>query len=419
MERPDIHNYDARVKNALRRIQQSDINEKNKMHLERFYKFSVAQQISKGRIAKHLWHLLTVARVIKKDFAEATKIDIENVMVDAQERGYKDSTIRDYKVVLKKFYNWLREYPPKQYPPEVVWLKTADKNEETRDPSSDLTVDEIKALARAAEHPRDKALIWVLYETAARIGELLSVQLKHLSFGQICTVKIWGEKVKKWKEPPLVDARADLATWLDIHPYRDDPEAYLFVSIGKRNHGKPVCYTSVVSMLRKAAKKCGITKPVNPHSFRHSRLSFLGDYLSDAQECDVAGWRQGSKQARTYVRPKRTKQAILGIYGINIDTQQETKTLTPKTCNVCTMINAPESKYCRHCGTVIELETAVFILKGQKQFESIEKRIYTQQEVVEQALRALQQNEAVIKNLESTYPKYFELARKVVKQAQP
>jgi hypothetical protein len=112
-------------------------------------------------------------------------------------------------------------------------------------------------------------------------------------------------------------------------------------------------------MLGILASRAGIKKPTNPHSFRHSRLSFLGDYLTDSQLGDFAGWQPGSKMSRVYVRPKMTKSAILGIYGVKVE--EKKVLLDENICKICNNVNAPESKYCRHCGIVIDEKTALSI----------------------------------------------------------
>jgi len=359
METRDIHDYAGRMQRAFNTILNSEISEKNKTLITKFKNFCIAQGLTHGRIAKHLWGLLVIGRILKKDFDVVNREDIESLVAELRSKEYSNSSLVDFNITIKKFYNWLKQYPPKQYPAEVRWLSTAKKDEQSRDPSEDLTIDEISKLADVAEHVRDKSLLWVLYETGARIGELLQIRIKDVRFDKLASVRIWGEKVKKWREVPLIQARADLATWLDVHPLRNDPDSYLWISIGTKNHNKPLAYGSVTRMLGILAEKSGIKKPINPHSFRHSRLSFLGDYLTDAQLGDFAGWQPGSKMTRVYVRPKMTKSAVLGIYGVQ--TEEKKILLDENICKICSNVNAPESKYCRHCGTVIDEKTALSI----------------------------------------------------------
>jgi integrase len=185
MERRDIHDYAGRAERAFNAILKSEISEKNKNIIGKFRNFCIAQGLTTGRIAKHLWGLLVIGRILKKAFDITTREDIESLVAELRSKDYSNSSLVDFNITIKKFYNWLKQYPPKQYPAEVRWLSTAKKDEHLRDPSEDLTLDEIRMLAEAAEHVRDKALLWVLYETGARVGELLQIRIKDVSFDKL------------------------------------------------------------------------------------------------------------------------------------------------------------------------------------------------------------------------------------------
>ena len=54
-------------------------------------------------------------------FEEATKDDIVELIAKIERRNYAEWTKHDYKVILRKFYKWLRGTD--DYPPEVRWIK--------------------------------------------------------------------------------------------------------------------------------------------------------------------------------------------------------------------------------------------------------------------------------------------------------
>ena len=65
-------------------------------------------------------------------------------------------------------------------------------------------------------------------------------------------------------------------------------------------------------MLSTVAKRCGIKKRVNPHSFEHARASNLANVLTEAQMKEYLGWVGDSKMAATYVH----------LSGRNVDNAQ-------------------------------------------------------------------------------------------------
>ena len=121
------------------------------------------------------------------------------------------------------------------YPEEVKWIKTTmKKGRGSLMPEELLTEQEVKKLIESAEHPRDKAFVSMLYESGCRIGELASVQLKHVSFDKYgATIVVDGKTGRR--RVRVIGATSYLAVWLNNHPLRDDPEAPLWISIGTRD----------------------------------------------------------------------------------------------------------------------------------------------------------------------------------------
>jgi hypothetical protein len=53
--------------------------------------------------------------------------------------------------------------------------------------------------------------------------------------------------------------------------------------------------------LNKIAKKAGINKRIHPHLFRHSRATYMANFLTEAQMNAYFGWVQGSSMPSIYV----------------------------------------------------------------------------------------------------------------------
>jgi len=69
-------------------------------------------------------------------------------------------------VIIKIFWRWLKK--TQEYPNEVKGINASVRNNHKL-PEELLTQEEVTALADAAFHPRDKALLLVLYESGCRV----------------------------------------------------------------------------------------------------------------------------------------------------------------------------------------------------------------------------------------------------------
>ncbi len=88
----------------------------------------------------------------------------------------------------------------------------------------------------------------------------------------------------------VIFSASALATWMNHHPARDEPESPLWTSFDRVGSKHRLEYGAVRRILESAAKRCGVKKRVNPHSFRHARASNLANVLTEAQMKEYLGW---------------------------------------------------------------------------------------------------------------------------------
>jgi len=114
----------------------------------------------------------------------------------------------------------------------------------------------------------------------------------------------------------------------------------------------PLKYNSIVQMLYRTAKMAGVKKRVNPHNFRHSRETYLANFLTEAQMKEFFGWTQDSKMAGVYVHMsgRNVDNALLKIYGIKNDEEKRESIFKPKECPRCQKVNQATNKFCSRCG---------------------------------------------------------------------
>ena len=354
----EVYSYKRRVKNSLNKIRSSKIPEESKQNILDFYEECVVKGYSKARIIKYLETLYAIAKLMGKPLCEAGKKDIFELVRKVEEKGYSEWTKHDFKAILKFFYRWLRK--TEDYPEEVRWLKTTTKGK-IKLPEELLTTDEVMKLVDAAEHVRDKALILTLYESGCRIGELLTLQIKHVQFDKWGAVLLVNGKTGQRRVRVILSA-PKLQQWIENHPLREDPNAPLWVTIGTNSRNKVLNYATAKTVLKKLAKKAGIKKRIYPHLFRHSRATHLANHLTEAQMKQYFGWVQGSDMASVYVHlsGRDVDNALLKLNGIKVKEERENE-FKPLICPRCKTRNSPDAKFCSNCGMCLHPKTATEI----------------------------------------------------------
>jgi site-specific recombinase XerD len=331
----------------------------------------------------------------KTDLKEATRSDLEEWVVFLEAR-YKRQSINVYKNCIKKFYRWLYGMD-EGYPDVVKWIK--HKNKKTI-PREIMSTSEILLLLKSCKSERDRALIHVLYESAGRVGEVLNLKIKDISLDRYGATLSFDGKTGE-RRVRLIDSVPDLTRWLNLHPYRDDPSSALWVPLhinqfNKRGKGKPLNYQSLYWLLQALKKRSGFKKSLNPHNFRHSRLTELAKQGFMESELRIfAGWEANSNMPSVYLHVSGADidRKMLSKAGLmNEDDEiKSDEVLRPVKCPRCFKDNPVGSKYC-NCGMVMDakeamkvdvtkkdltegMSTGEKILSKLEVFEAMEKRI--------------------------------------------
>ncbi|UCD20622.1 MAG: tyrosine-type recombinase/integrase [archaeon] len=356
----DIHHYAKKLEATIKRIKESDISKKNKEILMKFQDACIADGIGKAKIARYLYDLRKITEIVVRDLDKCNQEDIQHVLAVIEKKDYAYNTKRGFRIILKKFYKWLRNAED-IYPEEVRWIKTTADSGKQRLPEDLLNEEDILKLIQNSNKSRDKAFIACLYESGCRIGELATIKIKNVSFDEFgAKISVFGKTGSRYVR--LISSSGYLLNWInDGHPDNHNPESFVWLS--QKNN--LITYARIKNILKNAKEKAGVRKRVNPHSFRHARATYLAKHLSDAQLKSVMGWKQGSKMAAVYVHlsQRDTDDAILELNGIQREKKEKSK-IEIKECGRCKHRNKPTSLFCEMCGMILDQEEANKIVKA-------------------------------------------------------
>lgn len=387
--RLEIYDYERRLKRILERLGNLDTSRINKRKITEFYQELLTQGLSKARIIKYLDTLKTVTEFLDKDFQKATREDIAELVRKIEEKDYSEWTKRDFKVILKIFFRWLRR--TEDYPEEVRWIKAnAGRNKAL--PEELLTEDEVKRMVNDATNPRDKAFILVLYESGCRVGEILSLRIRNVQFDEYGAQLIVHGKTGMRRVRIIASAPA-LGTWLDNHPLKEDPDSPLWMGMGTRNRNSILSYAAAKEMLKDIAKRAGIKKRVYPHLFRHSRATVLANHLTEAQLKQHFGWVQDSKMAATYVHlsGREVDDTLLKLQGVRTEEGKKESEFKVITCPRCDEKNSPTSKFCSRCAAPFDLKIATKIDEVKAKADRVLALLVQDPEILDKLLDKLEQ----------------------------
>jgi len=429
------HVIESAKDHVINLANKGDISSKNKQLILYFVDKLIAEGHNKGayspnRIRKYLYGLVSMTRILGKDFDKANQIDINKLAATIREK-YNGETPRDYLVMLRIFMKYVKERGKKkilgenEFPDIVKNIKPGSRQFPKIKKSSLLTLDDVKELANHTQNLRDRCFILTLYETGCRISELVGDE-------NYPGVKIGDVKSDKYGAIIDVDGKTGLrslriiasapaiSNWLQEHPDRNNNDAPLFCGIWTNRGGK-IKYRYWYDLLngnnskkklkqgnrgKGLGERAGIDKPMNPHHFRHSRASELAKFMTESQLCYYMGWEQGSKQTRTYVKlsGRDTEKTILAMYGIEEEKKKKSE-FKPIVCPRCGISNDPASKFCSGCSLGLDEKSVMEFDKQQEQASKlglgIMKTAEFEDSIGNMLLKKIQEMEKKIQSLEN------------------
>jgi len=372
------------VEKALQNLDDSELTPENVEAIRFFIDECAAEGLSQVRQRRLITALKSVIRFCAPDdfiLSEATEAELKKTIATLHRTDrYTKSTKHTMKGAVKKYYkieNGGREHP------EKVDFFTVHQGQTSTVSREDLfTKDELKSLFQNFSTTRDRALTMVLYESAARPGEVLSRNLADFTSNEKGDfIFLEGLKGTPDRTNQLVRAGRTLREWIAHHPLGgeigdlEDPSAPLWVKSEQQackncgkipHHHNDTCdyepdladrmnYDGFRRRFKAACEKAGIpSNKSRPYNLRHTRLTEVATFMGYEQLNKFAGWKPGSDRAKVYVHLNNddVNKAIRDKYGLDTSEDEE----EPVSCPFCGTENQHEHSECRNCGRALSLK---------------------------------------------------------------
>lgn len=364
---------DDKLDNLLERIEDSDdLDDDDREMLRSFSDRLTLLQSEYGthRHTKLLRHC-TIAAESVGGLADALedREAAENLVRWIYREYDNEETSRDYRVALRMFGKRLAETTvdvatsDDGIPESLAWISTTTSRsyDPTPDPSEMLLWDEhVRPMIDECLNSRDKALIAVAWDAGPRSGELRSPTVGDVSDHKY-GLKITVDGKTGQRSIPLVTAVPFLNRWLQDHPRGDDPNAPLWC---KLQSGEKISYQMCRKILRAAADRADVTRPVTFTNFRKSSASHLANQgVNQAVLENHHGWTRGSKTAARYISifGEASDREIARAHGLDVEAD-EPDPIAAVACHRCDRKTPRDEKFCMWChqalqsGAVEEIE---------------------------------------------------------------
>lgn len=179
---------------------------------------------------------------------------------------------------------------------------------EIREPSIILQPSDILRMLLACKTNEMRAIISLLWETGARIGELLNLKQDDIKFDQHgAIIRLDGKTGVRYVR--IVESVAILNSYIVQAFFRRE---YLF-------HFK---YAAFKKQLTGIKNQLGY-KDLYPHLFRKSRACYLAKFMTEQQLKKYMGWTVGSRVLQHYIflTCDDANEAVLKMHGKEIPQQ--------------------------------------------------------------------------------------------------
>lgn len=385
-----LYDYDRIISRTFS-LMEKDLSQNNVQILRKFDRVLVNESLSDARRSKILGTLLSLSRILEKNWDDANKEDIEELVYKFNKKfskdGHETNTTSDHKKILKNFYRWFklgsRDQKDVGDPDETSWIRV-------RKPKENLTADmliteqEKNSLLRACgDSLRDRAFVHAFSDLGCRPGEILTRQIKHVKFDEKGAIVVVDGKTGP-RPVRVIECVPDLAAYIEKHPRNSEPDAPLWISIDEQRFGKAWSYHSMRKRLQRICDIAQIHKRIWPNLFRHTGATKTGMFLTESLQKKRYGWSSSSKMPGRYEHMMNSdvEDAILKHYGIS-NGKGDDPISKPKICNICGISNSFESNRCSKCGKPLDLKDFEIIESENKKREKmLENRLSTMENTI-------------------------------------
>jgi len=251
-------------------------------------------------VQRYLVSMRILSEQVGYSWGKASREQLKELVIDINESRIVDydmsaETRKKFKTSLKSFYRLVLDDADR-----LGFMTIQVKQSERKE----LDVDELPGQAEvdrmidASFNSRDRALIHTLWDSGARISEVMSLKWCDIDMEQDMAKATVDGKTGQ-RTVPLFQAIDAIRVWHRDHPC-PDPDEPVF---SKKHSPGRISYTAARNGIDRAASRADIQCKTNPHAFRKGRACHLAqkNEVNAFKLKKFMGWNS-LETARRYIR---------------------------------------------------------------------------------------------------------------------
>ncbi|MFK8039449.1 MAG: site-specific tyrosine recombinase/integron integrase [Crocinitomicaceae bacterium] len=226
---------------------------------------------------------------------DLNELDIKNYLEKLVEQGQSGSTLNQTVNAIKFYYEVVLEMPNRFYDIERPFKESTLPKV--------LNKKEVASILSVITNLKHHCVVSLLYSAGLRRAELLNLKLADID-GENNTVTIRNGKGRKDR---ITIVSASLVKQLRVYFKACRPKEYLF----EGEKGGQYSATSVSQIIKRAAKKAGVTKKVSPHMLRHSFATHLLEDGTDLRQIQLLLGHSSTKTTEIYTHVTKSHLKVV------------------------------------------------------------------------------------------------------------
>lgn len=323
------------------------------------------QAAAASTVEKDVHNLLMWRRRVPAPELSALSEDSVMASVATLRQDYKVNTFNSVWKSVKAFLKWYARRYVLSFDVSVLDAVKLTRSNPTVTTADILSKEDIMILSDCCTNTRDRAILWLLYDSYGRASETtVHLQWRDFVFDRRGIKMNLAGKTKRPRYIRLSKCNQYLLAWrADYWGLRAEGEAPVFLRRGYRGEPQAFNTTTLHDLFRRLSaefySRTGRRLNLHPHILRHTGITHdIADGLPLAYVSMKAWGVPNSPQILNYVHLSGgdADKILFEHLGFEVPAA-ESQATTPSQCPHCDMIISPGFTFCPECGERLTPET--------------------------------------------------------------